>query len=206
MTRQGLCVLVAQHDQGVSRRIEEELAKAGLHVAGPVDDLDRALARPESQLVSVALVDLFLEGGADAVGRFLERYPGLPVVATAPRRFESRAKKALVEGARLYLLDEELGRGLVAPVVAHVVREADHDGAAAVASADASRTMLHDLGNVLAVASGEAEMLLAKVKSTDPLAEDLRELNHVMTEGVRLFRQFAASRRVEASEPGPHAP
>jgi DNA-binding NarL/FixJ family response regulator len=205
MTRQELCVLVAQHDPRVSQRIEEELAKAGLRVAGPVDDLDRALARPESQLVSAALVDLLLAEGADAVGRFRERHPGLPVIATAPRRFESRAKKAMAEGARLYLLDEELGRGLVAPVVAHVVRAADRDGTA-VASADAARNMLHDLGNVLAVASGEAEMLLAKVKGTDPLAEDLRELNEVMAEGVRLFRQVAASRRVEATEPGPHAP
>ncbi len=206
MTRQELCVLVAQHDPAVSQRIEEELAKAGLRVAGPVDDLDRALARPEAQSISAALVDLFLAGGADAIGRFRSLHPSLPVVATAPRRFESRAKRAVAEGARLYLLDEELGRGLVAPVVAHLAVAAERDSAAAPALVDASRRMLHDLGNVLAVASGEAEMLLAKVEATDPLAEDLRELNHVMSEGVRLFRQFAASRRVEAPEPGPHAP
>lgn len=205
MTRQELCVLVAQHDPGVSQRIEEELAKAGLRVAGPVADLDRALARPESQVVSAALVDLFLPGGAEAIGRFRSRHPSLPVVATAPRRFESRARKAVTEGARLYLLDEELGRGLIAPVVSHVAGTAGRDEPAEGVSAAASRRLLHDLGNVLAVASGESEMLLSRMKAANPLAGDLRELNTAISESVRLFRRYVASRRVETAGPGPES-
>jgi DNA-binding NarL/FixJ family response regulator len=92
MARQEFCVLVAQHDPAVSRRIEKELVKAGVRVAGPVADLDQALARPEGQVVSVALVDLLLAEGASAVAGFRSRHPSLAVVATAPRRFEARAR------------------------------------------------------------------------------------------------------------------
>lgn len=205
MTRQELCVLVAQHDPAVSRRIEEELAGAGVRVAGPVADLDRALARPESQVVSAALVDLFLPGGAAAIGQFRSRHPSLPVIATAPRRFESRARKAVAEGARLYLLDEEMGRGILAPVVGHLARAGDPVDPGGRAT-DTSRRLLHDLGNLLAVAGGESEMLLGRMKAGDPLAGDLRDLNAAISESVRLFRQFIASRRVEAAEPPEQAP
>ena len=202
MSRQELCVLVAQHDPEVSQRIEEELGSAGVRVAGPVAEIDRALARVESQVLSVAIVDLLLPGGTTAIGRFRSRHPSLPVIATAPRRFESRARKAVIEGARLYLLDEELGRGLLAPVLFHVARAAEHEPPVGDTSGPSSRQLLHDLGNLLAVASGEAEMVLGKVEAGDPLAQDLRELNSAITASVRLFRQFVASRRVEASGPG----
>jgi CheY-like chemotaxis protein len=202
MTRQELCVLVAQHDPEVSRRIGEELGSLGVRIAGPVTELERALARVESQVLSAAVVDLFLPGGATAIGQFRSRHPSLPVIATAPRRFESRARKAVIEGARLYLLDEELGRGLLAPVLFHVAGVAERDHPVGDTAATSSRRLLHDLGNLLAVASGESEMLLAKLEGENPLAEDLRELNSAITESTRLFRQFVALRRVEAAGPG----
>lgn len=199
MTSQEQCVLVAQHDRVLSQRIVEELGKAGLRVAGPVADLDHALARPESQVISVAIVDLFLPKGADAIGRFRGRYPSLPVIATAPRRFESRARKAVTEGARLYLLDEEFGRGLAVPVVLHAARGTPGD----TSSADEWRRLLHDLGNLLAVASGESEMLLAKATAANPLTGDLRDLHAAIAESVNVFRQFVAARRFEAAGPPP---
>lgn len=207
MTKQEPCVLVAQHDPAVSQRIERELVKANMGVVGPVADLGRALARPANQLVSAALIDLFLPDGpdgTDAIGRFRSLHPGLPVIATAPRRFESRARRAVAEGALLYLLDEELGRGLVAPVVTYVIRAAARGGPAEEASSE-SRRLLHDLGNVLAAASGESELLLAKVKPGNPLSEELRELDAAVSESVRVFRRFVASRRIEA-QPGPEMP
>lgn len=101
----------------------------------------------------------------------------------------------MTEGARLYLLDEEFGRGLAVPVVLHAVRGTPTEAA----SADEWRRLLHDLGNLLAVASGEAEMLLAKATATNPLTGDLRDLHAAIAESVNVFRQFVASRRFEAS-------
>jgi hypothetical protein len=106
----------------------------------------------------------------------------------------------------MYLLDEEIGRGILVPVVRHLAGTAPQVELAGGAPAAASGRLLHDLGNLLAVAGGESEMLLARVKPGDPLAEDLRELNTAISESVRLFRQFIASRRVEAKEPGAENP
>lgn len=197
-------VLVVQHDPDVSRRMEEELARDGIRVAGPVADLERALARAEGQVVAAVLLDLHLPDsrGVVTLHRFRDRQPGLPVVVTVPRRFQAQARKAVAEGARLYVLDEEVGRGLLAPVVRHVVGmaiPADDRVPAATDAAAPSRRLLHDLGNLLAVVNGECEMLLQRAEAKGPLAEDLRELHGAIAESVRVFRLFVASRRVEAA-------
>lgn len=199
-----LPVLVVQHDPDVSGRMEEELVRGGVRVAGPVADLERALARAEGQVVAAVLLDLHLPDsrGVVTLRRFRDRHPGLPLVVTVPRRFEAQARKAAAEGARAYLLDEEVGRGLLVPFVRHVCGMAipadDRAGAAADAAAP-SRRLLHDLGNLLAVVNGECEMLLQRTEAKGPLSEDLRELHGAIAESVRVFRLFVASRRVEAA-------
>jgi DNA-binding NarL/FixJ family response regulator len=196
MTNQELCVLVAQQDPVVSRRVEQELLKAGIRIAGPVADLERALARPESQVVAVALVDVLLAEGGGAIERFRSRHPSLPLVATAPKRFETRARDATTAGASVYLLHEEIGRGLLAPVLRHVARADPHEVRAT--SEAESRQLLHDLGNHLAVANGESEMLLSRVAAGDPLRSDIGSIHDAISESVRVFRRLAAGRRIDA--------
>ncbi|MCK6459893.1 MAG: response regulator [Planctomycetes bacterium] len=202
MTIRDLRVLVAHHDPTVARRIAEEVGDAELRVAGPVGDLRHAIARAEGEMVGAVVLDLWLPdgGGPATFARFQERHPALPVVAMSPRREEQSAIEAVALGARCYLLDEELGRGLLAPVLGSISLsrgpgEAGESGAAAASM----RHLLHDLGNLLAVASGGAELLVEKV-GDDPLAEEVRELNTALTECVSLFRQVAASRRAGRSD------
>jgi CheY-like chemotaxis protein len=189
-------ILVVQQDAAVAAGIGEELARAGLRVAGPFSDLEHAIARAESQVVAAVLLDLDLPGcrGAGAVARFRERCPDLPVIVTAPRSLEDEARSALAEGARFYLVHDEIGRGLVAPLVRDCA-----GGRAGGGSGAAPGRLLHDLGNVLAAASGASELLVGRVNAHDPLAEDIRELHEAITESVRLFRKFAASSRSQGS-------
>jgi DNA-binding NarL/FixJ family response regulator len=197
-----LGVLVVQQVPDVSRRIGEELALAGasVRVAGPVDDLERAVARAQGQVVDVVLLDLYLAGsrGAATYGLFASAHPGVAVVVTAPRRFEAEARKAVVAGARQYLLREEIGRGLLVPLLRHVAGAQDEGDPAAASS----RRLLHDLGNVLAVVSGECEMLLGRMAEGGPFVEDMRQIQHAASEGVALFRKLVAARRAEASDAG----
>jgi CheY-like chemotaxis protein len=202
-----LLVLVVQHDPTVSSRIEDELGSAGVRVAGPVADLEHASARAEGQVLSAVLLDVDVPRGASAVTGFLRRHPGIPVIATAPRRAEAEARRAVKEGARLYLLDEEIGRGILAPLVRHVAGEPGPGRAVEDAeSPPPARRLLHDLGNLLSVVSGESEMLVGRVREDDPLAADIHALHDAITESVRTFRKFVASRRTEALEPRPGAP
>jgi DNA-binding NarL/FixJ family response regulator len=193
-----LCVLVVQQDPRVSGAVEAELAAGGIRVAGPVGDLDRAVGRAQGQHIDAVLLDLGLgaTSGAATFAAFRVRCPGLPAIVMAPRASEPAAREAVAAGAALYLLREEAGRGLLVPVVRHVAaaRAAGEptDGAAA------SR-LLHDLGNALAVASGESEMLEGRAADGDAIVEDLRELRAVVEECVRLFRKYAATRRSEAA-------
>jgi len=200
MTLHELRILVAQHDPGVARRIEGELKGTGLRVAGPVTDLGHATARAEGEMVAAVLLDVALAGGG-GLAAFRARHPDLPVVATAPRRLEAEAKAAVAGGARIYLLDEELGRGLLVPVLRHLARSAEPPSAARRGGAEpattASRHLLHDLGNLLAVASGESELLVERVPQDHALAGELRDLNSALAESVRLFRRLAASWRTE---------
>lgn len=207
MTTRELRILVVQRDPEVSRRIEEELDGADMRVAGPVADLQHAMARADGEMVAAVLLGLSLadSSGLETFVRFHGRHPALPVIVTAPRADESDARRAVVRGARLYLLDEELGRGLLAPVLSHVARSTEPPGSAGAheehgTSATVPRRLLHDLGNFLAVATGEAELLVEKATDDHPLAESLRDLNAALAASVRLFRQFAASWRVG---PGP---
>lgn len=202
-TVQGMRVLVAQSDPRVSRRIGEELAGAAVRVAGPVGDLQHAMARAEGEVVAAVLLGLSLtdSSGLDTFVRFHGRHPNLPVIVTAPRRDEPDAIEAVARGARLYLLEPELGRGLLAPVLCHVARPTaagDSAGDGDVTSATVSR-LLHDLGNLLAIATGEADLVVEKVNDCDPLAEPLRDLSAALAESVRLYRQLAASWRVGAA-------
>lgn len=196
-------VLVVQHDPDVSSRIEDELEEAGLRVAGPVADLEHASARVEGQVLSAVLLDLFLPGssGASTVSRFQRRHPGLPVVASAPRAFETDARRALSEGARLYVLDEEVGRGLLAPLLRYVASSPDDGFGAPQAEHAVSGRLLHDLGNLLSVVSGESEMLVGRLdQAGGPMPDDIRALHDAITECVRTFRKFVASRRDELAE------
>jgi len=195
-------VLVVQHDPGVASRVEAELTRAGVRVAGPVNDLEHALARAEGQVVDAVLLDLYLPGsrGVPTALRFLGRYPELPVVATAPRRYQAQARKAVAEGARLYLLDEEVGRGLLGPVVKGIVGERAAGRPDAGEDALGPRRMLHDLGNRLAVISGESEMLVGRVGPEDPLAAYFLVHHAATTESVNVFRRYVAARR---GSPGP---
>jgi CheY-like chemotaxis protein len=202
MTVRELRILVVQHDPQVAGRIERELQDAGMRVAGPVADLQHAIARAEGEMVAAVLLDLSLpdSGGPETFVRFHDRHPGLPVVVTAPRSGEPDARDAVARGARVYVLDEELGRGLLEPVLCHVVRPTEiGESAGGPPSAGEPRRLLHDLGNHLAVAAGEAEMLVEKAKDVHALAEPLRELNAALDESVRLYRKFAASWRTGTS-------
>lgn len=190
--------LVVQHDPTVSSRIEDELGRAGLRVAGPVADLEHASARAEGQVLSAVLLDLYLPGsrGASTVSRFRRRHPGLPVIVTAPRRSEAEARKAASEVALPYVLDEEIGRGLLAPLLRHVAASpASEEQGSATESSPAARRLLHDLGNMLSVASGESEMLVDRVDQESPLSRDIEALHEAIAECVRTFRKFTAARR-----------
>ncbi|HEX5136408.1 MAG TPA: response regulator [Planctomycetota bacterium] len=190
-------MLVAQHDGTVSSRIEAEIAGAGMRVAGPVRDLASALARAERQEVAAVLLDLHLpDGGGAAAGRFLASHPHLPVIATVPRKAEEEGRAALAAGARTYLLDEEIGRGLLAPLVRHVAGARDGP---VPAEAAAARRLLHDLSNLLAVVGGEAEMLAERADSENPLAEDIRGLHEAVKECLGTFRSFVALRKGDAT-------
>jgi len=197
-----LLVLVVQHDPRVASRIEGELTGAGVRVAGPVAGLERAIARAEGQVVDAVLLDLYLPDsrGAPTVLRFLGRYPDLPVIATAPRRYEAEARRAVAEGARLYVLDEEIGRGLLALVLRGIAAGTATDPS--YSKDDTARRMLHDLGNRLAVISGESEMLVGRVDPKDPLAGDIRELHDAIAESITVFRKYSASRRGTGAGPG----
>ena len=112
----------------------------------------------------------------------------------------------MAAGARAYLLDEEIGRGLLVPLVRHLdgaPRQAD--AGAAAGAPPASRRLLHDLGNLLAVVSGESEMLAARADPKDPLSADIKSLHETINESVRTFRLFMASRKEQGSEVRPDA-
>jgi DNA-binding NarL/FixJ family response regulator len=168
-----------------------------MQLANPVAELQHAIARAEGQVVTAVLLDLDLpdDRGASAVARFRGRFPHLPVIATAARGAEDEAKKALAAGARSYLLHDEIGRGLIAPLVRHCVHGAVQAGNPPTPS---SRRLLHDLGNLLAAVSGSSEVLSGRVQETDPLAEDIRELHEAIDQSVRMFRKLAASWRSQA--------
>jgi len=186
-----LTVLVVQPDATVADRAATELADAGIRVAGPVAELKHAVVRAEQQVVAAALVDVALPDsrGSGAAARFRERFPRCPVIVTAPRSAEAEARKAVAEGARFYLLHDEVGRGLIPPLVRDCIEEPKDDAEHAAEL----RRLLHDLGNILGAASGNFELLIGRLATTDPLAGDIRELHEAVTESVRVFRRFAAS-------------
>jgi CheY-like chemotaxis protein len=199
MTMREFRVLVAQRDPQVTGRIEAELQGTSVRVAGPVGDLEHATRRAEVEMVAAVVLDLFLQDGVgpEAFARFHARHPGLPVVVTAPRRSEPEARRAVTQGARLYLLDEEIGRGLLLPVLLHVAMSAGPVEPFGGDAETAPRRLLHDMGNLLAAANGESELLLDRAPPGHPLAEQVRGLNAALAESVRLFRKFAAARRAE---------
>jgi glutamate dehydrogenase (NAD(P)+) len=188
-----LGILVVQHDPVASRLIRDELAHGGFRLLGPVDSLARAVARAAHQLVDAVVLDLYLPdvSGCAALALLRDRCPDVTIVVTAPGDFETEARRAIAGGARQYLLREELGRGLLVPVLRHAVGAAGSGGSEDNASA---RRLLHDLGNTLAVICGESEILLDGLAG--PLADDARELHATIEDGIRLFRAFVAARRV----------
>lgn len=195
-----ISVLVAQPDATVAESLAKELADAGIGVAGPVSDLRHAISRAERQVLAAVLLDVDLPGGRGTEGAtaFRERFPGLPLILTAPRSAEDTARSASAGRARCYLLHEEFGRGLVAPLVRDCA-----GGTTDVAPRTAElRRLLHDLGNLLGAASGSAELLATRPEAAGPLAAEIREMDDTLAECVRVFRRFAAAWRSGDAEDG----
>ncbi len=189
-------IMVVEDETILAKDIQISLRKLGYTVSGIASSGEEVIQKVSEDSPDLILMDIKIKGGMDGIetAKQIKESFSIPVVYLTAHSDDTTLKRAMITDPYGYILkpfeDRDLHIGIEIALYKHKMEEKLVQSEKLKSIGTITAGVAHEFNNILAIISGNAQLLEGSRKDDEELVDALRTIKRVANDGAQISRRM----------------